>query len=136
MDASESSLSPKITVGGSKLKTNPTQTFLGVRYDRRLTFNDHVQQLSQVMKQCSNLLQHLTGTSWGWRLLEMRTIYIATLQSLTEYATLAWVPWASKTITQKLKKAQSDAAQTITGKLQSTPIDIVLHEAQLPTLSS
>ena len=65
----------------------------------------------------------------------MRTIYIATLQSLAEYAAPAWAHWASKTTIQKLERAQSDMVRTITGQLRSTSIDIVFHEAQLPTLS-
>ena len=63
----------------------------------------------------------------------MWTIYIATLRSLAEYAATAW---ASKTTIQKLERALSDAARKITGQLQFTPIDIVLQEAQLSTLSS
>ena len=136
MDAAESSWCPNITVGGSRLKTNPTPTFLGVRYDRRLTFNDHIRHLSQVMKQRANLLRQLTGTSWGWRPIDMRTIYIATVRSLAEYAAPAWAPWASNTNIQKLERTQSDAARAITGQLRSTPIDAVLHEAQIPSLSS
>ena len=106
MDASESSWNPKITVGGSRFKTNHTPTLLEVRYDRRLTFNDQVRHLNRVMKQRSSLMRQLSGKSWDPqdlpRPLEMRTIYIATLRSLAEYAAPACALWASKTTCKSL----------------------------------
>ena len=68
------------------------------------------------MKQRSNLMRQLSDTSWGWRPFEVRTIYIAILRSLSEYAAPAWAPWASKITIEKLERTQSDAVRTITGQ--------------------
>ena len=64
MNCAESSCCPHITIGGLRLTINVTLTFLGVRYDRKLNFNEHIQCTSHLVKQRTNLLRQLAKSTW------------------------------------------------------------------------
>ena len=64
----------------------------------------------------------------------MRVVYQATQRSVAEYAAPAWAPWISETSRQNLERAQLKAARHITGNIASTPTQLVLKEAGLPSL--
>ena len=115
------------------LSFNAAPTFLGVQYDRQLTFSEHAKKICQAMTKRTNILRALGGTTWGWRPAELRTIYIATQKFLAEYGSQAWAPWLSKSNLGKLESAQLNAARAITGHLRSTPGEFVLKEAHLST---
>ena len=53
---------------------------------------------------------------------------------MAEYAAPAWAPWISETSRQNLERAQLKAARHITGNIASTPTQLVLKEAGLPSL--
>ena len=40
----------------------------------------------------TNLLRVVGGTTWGWQMQDLRTVYIATQRSLAEYVAAAWTP--------------------------------------------
>ena len=132
----EASWQPHITIRGLPLSFNAAPTFLGVQYDRQLTFSEHAKKVCQAMTKRTNILRALGGTTWGWRPAELRTIYIAIQRSLAEYGSQAWAPWLSKSNLGKLESAQLNAARAITGHLRSTPGEFVLKEAHLTPLEA
>ena len=80
----------------------PSPTFLGVTYDRRITFGTQVKKVCQQMLRRTNLLRVVGGTTWGWQKQDLRTVYIATQRSVAEYAAVAWTPWLSYSNIEKL----------------------------------
>jgi len=66
LDATEANWQPTISNEERLLNKNPTPTFLGVRFDRQLTFNAHVNATCQKATQRLNLLRTLGGSTWGW----------------------------------------------------------------------
>ena len=116
----EASWQPHITIRGLPLSFNAAPIFLGVQYDRQLTFSEHAKKVCQAMTKRTNILRALGGTTWGWQPVDLRTIYIATQRPLAEYGSQAWAPWLSKSNLGKLESAQLNAARAITGHLRST----------------
>ena len=133
-DSSESKWVPTLTLHGQALKEDKNQTFLGVTYDKRLTFGQHVDQTCKKMISRTNLLRAIGGAAWGWSRGDMRQVYTATQGSLARYASPAWSPWISKTNLEKLERAQLKAGRAIAGLTMSTPREAVLLEAGLETL--
>ena len=88
------------------------------------------------MTKRTNILRALGGTTWEWRPVDLRTIYIATQRCLAEYGSQAWAPWLSKSNLEKLESAQLNSARAITGHLRSTPGEFVLKEAHLTPLEA
>ena len=66
------------------MRNEDNQKFLGVTYDKRLTFGKHVEDVSRRMTSRNNLLSRLTGTSWGWRKEEVRKVYTLLHSNTTE----------------------------------------------------
>ena len=121
-------------IEGSRLECNPTLMFLGVIYDRQLTFGEHVQSLCRRVNKRNGLLRMLGGKDWGWKKEDLRKVYIAISRSAIEYAAPAWTPWTSATNIAKLERVQLAAARSITSLVESTPTEAVLCGAELRPL--
>lgn len=133
-DTSEHNWAPGLTLQQQRVRHNPHPEFLGVTYDKQLTFGKHTEKVTPKMKQRQNLLKAIGGASWGWDRSSMRGVYVATQRSVAEYASPAWAPWLSATNQTKLERAQLGAARVITGVTRSTPTEAVLLEAGLERL--
>ena len=118
---------PQITINGVPPSCTPSPTFLGVTYDRRMTFGTQVKKVCQQMLRRTNLLRVVGGMTWGWQKQDLRTVYIATQRSVAEYA-------AAASNIEKLERTQLQAARAITHHVRSTPTEVVLYEADLPRL--
>ena len=101
------------------------------------TDNSHLERrLCQMTSGRINLLLVLGGATWGWHISDSRQVYIAVVRSMLEYATVAWAPWLSATTTCKVERVQLEAARAIIGLVRSTPVETVLAESQLLTIST
>ena len=86
LDNAEAQWRPQITINGVPPSCTPSPTFLGITYDRRMTFGTQVKKVCQLMLRRTNLLRVVGGTTWGWQKQDLRTVYIATQRSVAEYA--------------------------------------------------
>lgn len=134
MDAKHADKRPEVRIGDELLGFNPTPCFLGVTYDRRLTFGPHVQRTVAKTKKRITMLKALSGTDWGFGKDLLTTTYVAMIRSQIEYGSPAWMPWIGKGNMEKLERIQLEAARKITGALKSTPTEAVLAEANLPKI--
>ena len=126
LDNSKAQWRPQITIYGVPQSCTPSPTFLGVTYDRRMTFGTQVKKGCQQMLRRTNLLRVVGSTTWVWQKLDLRTAYIATQRSVAEYAAAAWTPWLSSSNIVKLERTQLQAARAITHHVRSTPTEAVL----------
>ena len=134
LDNAEAQWRHQITINGVPQNCNPSPTFLGVTYDRRMTYGNQAKKVRQKMLRRTNLLRVVDGTTWGWQKQDLRTVCIATQRSVAEYAAAAWTPWFSSSNIEKLERTQLQAARAITHHVRSTPTEAVLYEADLPRL--
>ena len=114
LDNAEAQWRPQITINGVPPSCTPSPTFLGVTYDRRMTFGTQVKKECQQMLRRTNILRVVGGTTWGWQKQDLITVYIATQRSVAEYAAAAWTPWLSSSNIEKLERTQLQAARAIT----------------------
>ena len=134
LDNAEAQWRTQITINGVPPSCTPSPTFLGVTYDRRMTFGTQVKKVCQQMLRRTNLLRVVGGTTWARQKQDLRTVYIATQRSVAEYAAAAWTPWLSSSNIEMLERTQLQAAREITNLVRSTPTEAVLYEADLPRL--
>ena len=86
---------PTLTVNGQALRYNCNPKFLGITYDRQLTFTPHAATVGRKLKRQAGALRCLATTEWGYDKDTLRSTYIATGRSSVEYAAAAWMPWIS-----------------------------------------
>ena len=127
---------PRLTINSKTLKYKEHPKFLGIKYDRQLTFTHQAKRTAGKVKNRARCLLQLAGTDWGYEKQILRTTYLATGRSVIEYGSPAWHPWLSKSSLEHLEKAQRFAGRTICGLVRGSPNDAALLDANLPSVSS
>jgi ribonuclease HI len=134
-DPAEAKWVPSLNVNNSPIGFNPTPVFLGVKFDRTLSFRPHVDAVAQKMKKRLNTLRVLTGTKWGCHREDLRLLYITFIRSVMEYCGGAWLSNVSDSNIEKLQVVQNAASRVITGCTKTTPADHLAAEADLVPVS-
>ena len=134
MDPHQAKLQPNLLLLGSHLRFNPTLTFLGVTFDRTLSFTKHVSSLNTKFFPRLKALRCISASSWGPSKESLSVLYKSFLRSLLTYASPGWFPFLSATNFTKLECLHRAACRAITGCLSSSPIFLLLTEASLPPL--
>ena len=134
MDPHQANLQPNLLLLGSRLRFNPTPTFLGVIFDRTLSFSKHVSSLKAKFFPRLKALRCISASSWGPSKKSLSVLYKSFLRSLLTYASLGWFPFLSATNFTKLERLHRAASRAIAGCLSSSPIPLLLSEASLPPL--
>ncbi|GFU04232.1 reverse transcriptase domain-containing protein [Trichonephila clavipes] len=118
-----------------KSKKVDLPTYLGVTLDPELRFSKHIEQTANKALRKLNILQKLSGTSWGSRLQTLRSTFCTVIRPVLEYATPIWTP-ASISVKRKLDSVQHTAAKIIIGAVSSTNNEKAEQECGLPPLES
>ena len=74
----EASWRPNLKLSGHALKYNPLSKFLGVTYDRQLTFALHAATVGGKLRRQASALRCLGTTDWGYDKQTLRATFIAT----------------------------------------------------------
>ena len=119
-------LSPKqkagtIKLGDTPLKEDEEATYLGVTFDKRMTWKSHITKAETKARRKLAILRKLAGTTWGANEKTLKTVYQGSVRPHLEYGSTAWSTCA-KTTQQALDKVQNQALRIITGAMRSTPI--------------
>ena len=119
-------LSPKqkagtIKINGELLREDKQPTYLGVTFDDRLTWKQHINKAATKARRKLAILRKLSGTTWGASQKILKNIYQQGIRPHLEYGSAAWCP-ASNTTLGELDKVQNQALRVITGAMKSTPI--------------
>ena len=134
VDPHQANLQLSLLLLGSRLRFNPTPTFLGVTFDRTLSLSKHVSSLKAKFFPRLKALRCISASSWGPSKESLSVLYKSFLRSLLTYASPGWFPFLSATNITKLERLHRSVSRAITGCLSSSPIPLLLTEAFLPPL--
>ena len=130
----QANLQPNLLLLGSRLRFNPTPTFLGVTFYRTLSFSKHVSSLKAKFFPRFKALRCISASSWGPSKESLSLLYKSFLRPFLTYASPGWFPFLSATNITKLERLHRAASRAITGCLSFSPIPLLLSEASLPPL--
>ena len=108
--------------------------FLGVTFDRTLSFGAHVQSHCSKFYPRHKALRSIATASWGPTKESLSLLYKAFVQPVLTYGSPGWFPFLCNTATNHLEVLHRAACRVITGCLSSTPSSLLLLEAKLPPL--
>ena len=134
VDPHQALLQPNLLLLGSRLRFNPTPTFLGVTFDRTLSISKHVFSLKAKFFPRLKALRCISASSWGPSKESLSLLYKSFLRPLLTYASPGRFPFLSATNVTKLERLHQAASRAITGCLSSSPIPLLLTEASLSLL--
>ena len=136
VDLHQANLQPNLLLLGSRLRFNPTPTFLGVTFDHTLSFSKHASSLKAKFFPRLKALRCISASSWGPSKESLSLLYKSFLRPLLTYASPGWFPFQSVTNITKLEHFHRAASRAITGCLSSSPIHLLLSDASLPPYES
>ena len=111
----------QLTVNGQEIPEEETPTYLGVKLDKKLTWNPHIQESERKAIRRLAIMKKLAGTNWGASSTILKQAYTGNIRPVMEYGSAAWATAAASN-TNKLDKVQNTAMRIITGGLKTTPI--------------
>ena len=133
-DPRESKWQPDVEVAGTPVRFEQNPVFLGITYDRMLTFGPQAQKVASKVVRSSRLLGALSSKEWGWHRNHLRVVFHAMLSSVLNYCSAGWQPWLSDSGVSILDRAQNKCLRRITGQHATTPIEALHCEAQVPAM--
>ena len=102
-----------IKIGTHTLKEEDQATYLGVTFDKRLTWKTHILRTEGQARKKLAMMRKLAGTTWGANEQILKTVYEGSVRPVLEYSSTAWSTTA-KTNQQSLDKIQKQALRIIT----------------------
>ena len=126
--------SPVLELNNKKLKIEDKYKFLGLIWDRGLTFKDHIQYLKAKCIKTLNLLRVLAHTSWGADTATLLKLFKALIRSKLDYGSMVYQS-ASQTDLNSLYTVQNEALRVCTGAFRSSPVSSIHIECnEMPPL--
>jgi hypothetical protein len=105
-DPAEYSNVLNLTINNQLIPTTKHPKILGVTFDPKLTFNEHIKNVKTAENKSINIIKSLTGTSWGKQKETLVATYSAITRPILEYASTVWSPLVSDSSLQKLQTVQ------------------------------
>ena len=137
LDPYQSRIQPSLHILNTPLKFNPRPTFLGVTFDRTLSFKYHVLTVLSLRKKFHSrfrAFRSIASASWSPSKESLCTLYKAFIRPILTYASPSWFPFSSPTHITSVERMHRSSCRVITGCLSSTPIPLLHVEALLPPL--
>ena len=132
----DSQWSPNIVIDDIPLKRNQNAKFLGITFDRTLTFNQHVTNVVKKAARKLKLLAAVAHSTWGWRKSDLTKVYLSHVRSIINYAGSGWQPWLSASRINDLESIQNRGLRLITSQALSSPIDALRAETGVGSIAS
>ena len=108
-----------VTALGIPVRNEDHPVYLRVTLDRSLTYRQHITKLATKAKSRVNIINKLTGTSWGSKATILCTSSLALMYSAAEYCSPTW---SQSSHVKKIDTILNATIRTITGILRPTPL--------------
>ncbi|GFT76744.1 probable RNA-directed DNA polymerase from transposon X-element, partial [Trichonephila clavipes] len=123
---------PEIRIRDIQIPVVPDVRFLGVIFDRRLTFLPHILQLRKRCEKSLNLLKVLSNTSWGADRTSLLRVYQAIVLSRIDYGCVVYGSACNSTL-KKLDPVHHMALRICSGAFRTSPVQsLYVNCHQLP----
>ncbi|XP_048778819.2 uncharacterized protein LOC125682098 [Ostrea edulis] len=131
---SQKNQSVQLNLGSTSLEIEDQQTYLGVTFDKRMTWKQHITSAEAKARRKLSIMRKLAGTNWGTNEKILKSVYQGNVRPHLEYGSTSWMT-AAKTHLQTLDKVQNQALRIITGAMKSTPIHSMEEITNITPLS-
>jgi ribonuclease HI len=112
----------------------PQVKWLGVIFDRKLTFVEHLRTVCERAERAVSAIQMLGNSIHGLNQYHRHQLYIGGILPMMTYASTTW--WSGqKQQTKLIAKVQNKALRQITGGFRTTPVYAMEIEASIPPIA-
>ncbi len=124
---------PELYLEEHKIPVVEKTKFLGVLFDRKLSFLPHIKELKLRCQKALDLLRVIAHTDWGADRTVLLRLYHSLIRSKLDYGCIIYGS-ARKSYTKILDPIQNQALRLCLGAFRSSPIDSLEVEANEPPL--
>ena len=127
-----------IDIRDTTIKPANEVKYLGVIFDRKLSFKQHIQYASKKGTNFALAMSRIAKCTWGAAYQQTRTLFTSVVAPRMDYAAIVWhkpskqsepPPWTS---TAKIDSAQRTAMKAILGSFRTTATSALQIETSLP----
>ena len=122
-DPAEYNRQLNLTIKGKRIETTKHSKILGLIFDPKLNFSEHIKETEDKAKGSLKLLKAISGTSWGQQKETIVSTAKQYIRPIIEYACPVWSPIASDSKITKLQRIQNAALRCATGHTKDTNIN-------------
>ncbi len=117
----------KVEMYGTTLEKVECFRFLGVYFDTKLTWREHIKYTVYKCKKVLNVMRCLAGLEWGARFSALKYIYIL-IRSKLDYGCTVYGS-AAKSVLTELDVVQARALRICLGAIRTSPVCALQVEA-------
>ena len=124
---------PALYIYGSQIPVVAESKFLGVIFDKKLSFIPHIKYLKAKCLKALNLLKVLSHTSWGADRTTLLHLYRSLIRSKLDYGSIVYGS-ARKSYLQMLDTVHNQGLRLALGAFRTSPVSSLNVEADEPSL--
>ncbi|GBN55468.1 putative RNA-directed DNA polymerase from transposon X-element [Araneus ventricosus] len=124
---------PEIKLEDQLINVVSEVKFLGVIFDKKLTFHPHVMRLRKKLDKALNILKVLSNTSWGASRTSLLRVYRASILSKMDYGCVIYGS-ARQSVLKKLDPIHHSALRLCSGAFRTSPVESLYVECCEPSL--
>ena len=117
----------RLTMYGKVLERVSSFKYLGVIFDSRLTWIDHIKRIEDKCKKVMNVMRCLSGREWGASCASLKTIYVAMVKATIDYGSIVYGS-AAAYLLKKVDVLQAQALRICSGAFKSSPVSALQVE--------
>ena len=126
---------PNISIGGAPVTVSKEAKFLGVIFDQKLSFLNHIKYLRNSCQKALDVLRVVGHTDWGADRTVLLRLYRALVRSKLDYACIVWGS-ARKSYLQMLDPIHHQGLRICLGAFRTSPVQSLYVEAGEPSLAN
>ena len=120
-----------LQLDNKRLPTIRNPKILGLTFDPKLTFNEHIKTLKDKAEKTINILKALTSTHWGKNKETLTNTYKTVTRPILEYAGTIYAPIISDKQLTALQVTQNQGLRIATGCTSDTNINHIHDETKI-----
>ena len=114
-----------LKLNGTPIKFQNHVKFLGLIFDKNLTWNKHISYIEERCKPILNLLRYVKANDFGMNTDTLLVLYRSLLRSILDYGCQVYNS-ASPALKSRLDRIQYQGLRIVLGALKSTPVQNLL----------
>lgn len=118
-----------LLLDGRPLTRTSTTKILGMTFDHKHTWRDHIENFATECKKRLNIIKVLSATEWGADQQSLIRVYRGLIRAKIDYGSILYGS-ASSNLLKKLNSVQNAALRISLGVFRTTPVTSILAEAQ------
>ena len=125
---------PSLTLNGGQIPVVDQTKFLGIIFDKKLSFKPHIQSVRAKCLRALNILKVVSRMDWGGDRTVLLKIYRSLIRSKLDYGSIVYGS-ARRSYLAELEPIANQSLKIALGAFRTSPIESLRAEANEPSLS-